>query len=202
MNEEAVGEDEDEYDDNNRAGIQKMELALLLEKIRADLGGQEGAVAEDEELVSLMKEVGALLAEQEEGVAEDDEELYGYDDDEYAAIIEMEMAALRDTASEHKRLKYEFEIPYQQTAKNENISDPEFGKTRSSVGLKNVDGDDSELETRSSVGLRNTDYRNVKHSLGTKPNDIYTDKHGNINKEIDTNGTGDLPPWGGSLGGG
>ena len=101
MNEEAVGEDEDEYDDNNRARIQKMELALLLEKIRADLGGQEGAVAEDEELVSLMKEVGALLAEQEEGVAEDDDELYGYKDDEYAAIIEMEMDALMEGAREN-----------------------------------------------------------------------------------------------------
>ena len=41
MNEEAVGEDEDEYDEYDRAEIQKMELVLLLEKIKADLGGQE-----------------------------------------------------------------------------------------------------------------------------------------------------------------
>ena len=90
--EDDYGEDEDEYDDNNRAEIHKMELALLLEKIRADLGGQEGAVVEDEALASLMKEVGALLAEQEEGQHDE------YDDDESAAIIEMEMAALMEEA--------------------------------------------------------------------------------------------------------
>ena len=91
MKEEAVAEDEDEYDDDERAAILKMELALLMEKIRADLAEQEEAVAEDEELASLMEEVRALLAEQEEAVAEDDDE---YDDDEGAAIIEMELAAL------------------------------------------------------------------------------------------------------------
>ena len=90
--EDDYGEDEDEYDDNDRADIQKMELALLLEKIRADLGGQEGAVPEDEELASLMKEVGALLAEQEEDQYDE------YDDDESAAIIAMEMAALMEEA--------------------------------------------------------------------------------------------------------
>ena len=48
MKEEAVAEDEDEYDDDERAAILKMELALLMEKARADLAEQEEVVAEDE----------------------------------------------------------------------------------------------------------------------------------------------------------
>ena len=47
MNEEAVGEDEDEYDDDERAAILKMELALLMEKTRADLAEQGEVVAGD-----------------------------------------------------------------------------------------------------------------------------------------------------------
>ena len=99
MNEEAVGEDEDEYDDNIRAEIHKMELAYLLKKMKANLGGQE---CEDEETASIMKEVEALLAEQEEDQHDeydyDEEELYGYTNDEYDAIIAMDMAALMEEA--------------------------------------------------------------------------------------------------------
>ena len=74
----------------------------------------------------------------------------------------------RENTSDNNKLKHLFKIPYQQTAKNEYGADPELGKTRSSVGL------------------RNADYRNAVQSLGTNPNDIYTES-ANENIETETN---------------